>query len=238
MSGELLRLDQVHASYGNGDVLQGVSLAAGSGRVLSLLGRNGAGKTTVLKTIMGVLRPRAGSIRFEGHDIAGASPHRIARAGLGYVPETRGIFPSLSVLENLTVAARGTGAAEGEAWTLERVFALFPRLHERRNTGGTRLSGGEQQMLAIARALLTNPRLLLLDEPTEGLAPIIIDGIEEVLRQLKSTGLAILLVEQNLPFALAFADEVAVLGKGQVRWSGTPADFAAAETVKHRWLGI
>ncbi|MGO8918122.1 MAG: ABC transporter ATP-binding protein [Stellaceae bacterium] len=238
MSKDLLRLEQVHASYGDGDVLQGVSLAAAEGRVLSLLGRNGAGKTTVLKTIMGILAPRAGSIRFAGNDIAGASPHRIARAGLGYVPETRGIFPSLSVLENLTVAAH-PGAASGAAgWTLERVFALFPRLYERRHGGGGKLSGGEQQMLAIARALLTNPLLLLLDEPTEGLAPIVVDGIEQVLRQLKSTGLAILMVEQNLPFALAFADEVAVLGKGQVRWSGTPKEFAGAEAVKQRWLGL
>jgi branched-chain amino acid transport system ATP-binding protein len=235
---DLLQLDQVHASYGNGDVLQGVSLSVASGRVLSLLGRNGAGKTTVLKTIMGILAPRAGSIRFAGSDIAGASPNRIARAGLGYVPETRGIFPSLSVLENLTVAARAGTATDGAGWSLERVFALFPRLYERRNSGGGRLSGGEQQMLAIARALLTNPLLLLLDEPTEGLAPIVVDGIEEVLRQLKSTGLTILLVEQNLPFALAFADEVAVLGKGQVRWSGSPREFARAEAVKQRWLGL
>ncbi len=238
MSAELLRLEQVHATYGDGDVLQAVSLAAASGRVLSLLGRNGAGKTTVLKTIMGILAPRAGRIRFAGDDIAGAPPHRIARAGLGYVPETRGVFPSLSVLENLTVAARPGAMAGGSDWSLERVFALFPRLYERRHGSGGRLSGGEQQMLAIARALLTNPLLLLLDEPTEGLAPIVIDDVERVLRQLKSTGLAILLVEQNLAFALAFADEVAVLGKGQVRWSGTPAEFARAEDVKRRWLGL
>jgi branched-chain amino acid transport system ATP-binding protein len=238
VSAELLRLEQVHASYGDGDVLQGVSLAAGSGRVVSLLGRNGAGKTTVLKTIMGILAPRAGSIRFAGIDIAGAPPHRIARAGLGYVPETRGVFPSLSVLENLTVAARPAAMSGAADWSLERVFALFPRLYERRQGSGGRLSGGEQQMLAIARALLTNPLLLLLDEPTEGLAPIVIDAIEQALRQLKAMGLAILLVEQNLPFALAFADEIAVLGKGQVRWSGAPAEFAGAEDVKHRWLGL
>jgi len=238
VSAALLRLDGVHASYGDGDVLQGVSLAVAPGRVLSLLGRNGAGKTTALKTIMGILAPRAGSIRFAGDDIAGLPPHRIARAGLGYVPETRGVFPSLSVLENLTVAARAGAMPGASDWSLDRVFALFPRLHERRHGSGGRLSGGEQQMLAIARALLTNPRLLLLDEPTEGLAPIVIDSIEQVLRQLKATGLAILLVEQNLPFALAFADEVAVLGKGQVRWTGTPTEIAAAEDVKHRWLGL
>jgi branched-chain amino acid transport system ATP-binding protein len=238
MTGALLELSDVRASYGDGDVLQGVSLAVPAGCVLSLLGRNGAGKTTVLKTIMGILRPLAGSIRFAGAAIAGAPSFRIARAGLGYVPETRSIFPSLSVLENLTLAARDSAGASGERWTLERVFRLFPRLYERRHGGGGRLSGGEQQMLAIARALLTNPRLLLLDEPTEGLAPIVIAEIERVLAALKASGLAILLVEQNLPFAQAFADEVAVLGKGQVRWTGTPTDFAAAEEVKHRWLGL
>jgi branched-chain amino acid transport system ATP-binding protein len=238
MTGALLELSDVRASYGDGDVLQGVSLAVPAGCVLSLLGRNGAGKTTVLKTIMGILSPLAGSIRFAGAAIAGVPSFRIARAGLGYVPETRGVFPSLSVLENLTLAARDSAGASGERWTLERIFRLFPRLYERRHGSGGRLSGGEQQMLAIARALLTNPRLLLLDEPTEGLAPIVIAEIEAVLAALKVSGLAILLVEQNLPFALAFADEVAVLGKGQVRWTGTPTDFAAAEEVKHRWLGL
>jgi branched-chain amino acid transport system ATP-binding protein len=238
MSGPLLELIDVRASYGDGDVLQGVSLAVPAGRVLSLLGRNGAGKTTVLKTIMGINRPLAGSIRFAGAAIAGAPSFRIARAGLGYVPDTRGIFPSLSVLENLTLAARNGAGATGERWTLERVFRLFPRLYERRHGGGGRLSGGEQQMLAIARALLTNPLLLLLDEPTEGLAPIVIAEIETVLTELKSLGLAIVLVEQNLPFALAFADDLAVLGKGQVRWTGTPAEFAPAQEVKRRWLGL
>ena len=238
MSGPLLELIDVRASYGDGDVLQGVSLAVPAGCVLSLLGRNGAGKTTVLKTIMGILRPLAGSIRFAGAAIAGAPSFRIARAGLGYVPETRSIFPSLSVLENLTLAARDSAGASGERWTLERVFRLFPRLYERRHGGGGRLSGGEQQMLAIARALLTNPLLLLLDEPTEGLAPIVIAEIETVLTELKSLGLAIVLVEQNLPFALAFADDLAVLGKGQVRWTGTPAEFAPAQEVKRRWLGL
>jgi branched-chain amino acid transport system ATP-binding protein len=238
VSDALLRLDDVRASYGDGDVLQGVTLAVPAGRVLSLLGRNGAGKTTLLKTVMGIIVPSAGSISFAGAAIAGAAPFRIARAGLGYVPETRGIFPSLSVLENLTLAARDGAQPAGERWTLARVFELFPRLNERRHGGGGKLSGGEQQMLAIARALLTNPRLLLLDEPTEGLAPIVIAEIEAVLARLKASGLAILLVEQNLPFALAFADAVAVLGKGQVRWTGAPADFAAADEVKHRWLGL
>jgi branched-chain amino acid transport system ATP-binding protein len=224
MSETLLSLENVRASYGDGDVLQGVSLAIERGRVLALLGRNGAGKTTTLKTIMGILAPSAGSIRFAGRAIGGEAPFRIARAGLGYVPETRGVFPSLSVLENLTLATRAGDAAPGERWSLARVFQLFPCLKERRASGGGKLSGGEQQMLAIARCLLTNPRLLLLDEPTEGLAPIVIDEITRVLATLKASGLAMLLVEQDLSFALALADDVAVLGKGQLRWQGTPAN--------------
>jgi branched-chain amino acid transport system ATP-binding protein len=232
----LLHLDDVHSYYGDSHILHGVSLAVTPGRVLTLLGRNGAGKTTVLKSIIGVVRPRSGRIVFAGGEIAGQASYRIARGGIGYVPETRGIFPSLTVLENLTLAARRSPAANG--WTLERVYALFPRLAERRASGGATLSGGEQQMLSIARALLTNPRLLLLDEPTEGLAPLIVAEIEAVLSGLKAEGLAILLVEQKLDFALAFADAIAVLGKGRIRWTGTPAEFAAADEVKHAWLGV
>jgi branched-chain amino acid transport system ATP-binding protein len=231
----LLSLHDIHAHYGASHILQGVSLEVPAGRVVSLVGRNGAGKTTTLKSVMGIVPVRDGDIRFDGVAIVGWSPHRIARAGIGYVPETRGIFPSLSVMENLTLAARGAGDA---GWTLDRIFALFPRLHERRQSGGGKLSGGEQQMLAIARALLTNPRLLLLDEPTEGLAPLVIKEIEAVLARLKGTDLAILLVEQRLDFALAFADEVVVLGKGRVRWNGSPANFAAADGMKREWLGL
>ncbi len=236
MTTPLLQLDDVNSYYGDSHILHGVSLAVAPGRVLTLLGRNGAGKTTTLKSIIGIVRPRTGRVVFAGNDMTGQSSYRIARSGIGYVPETRGIFPSLSVLENLTLAARRAPTANG--WTLERVYALFPRLAERRASGGATLSGGEQQMLSMARALLTNPRLLLLDEPTEGLAPLIVAEIEAVLARLKGEGLAILLVEQNLGFALAFADEIAVLGKGQIRWNGTPAEFATAEAVKHSWLGL
>jgi branched-chain amino acid transport system ATP-binding protein len=232
----LLRLEDVHSYYGESHILHGVSLEVAPGRVLTLLGRNGAGKTTVLKSIIGIVRPRSGRILFAGGEIAGQASYRVARSGIGYVPETRGIFPSLSVVENLTLAARRSPAANG--WTLERVYALFPRLAERRASGGATLSGGEQQMLSMARALLTNPRLLLLDEPTEGLAPLIVAEIEAVLTGLKTEGLSILLVEQKLDFALAFADEIAVLGKGQIRWTGTPSEFAAAEDIKHAWLGV
>jgi branched-chain amino acid transport system ATP-binding protein len=228
----LLALRGVDAYYGASHVLQGVSLTLERGRVLTLLGRNGAGKTTTLKATMGIVRAARGEVRVDDVDLAGVTPHAMARAGLAYVPETRGVFPSLTVEENLTLAARGEG------WNLARVYALFPRLAERRRAGGGRLSGGEQQMLAIARALLTNPRVLLLDEPTEGLAPVVVDEIERVLARLKEEGLSILLVEQNLDFALAFADDVAVLGKGQVRWEGPAAAFAAEEAVKREWLGL
>jgi branched-chain amino acid transport system ATP-binding protein len=237
MSETLLRLEAGQAFYGESHVLQGVSLELARGEVLSLLGRNGAGKTTTLKTVMGILRARGGTIRFGGEPIADLAPYRIARLGIGYVPETRGIFPSLSVAENLDLGAR-PGVDGGSAWTRERVFELFPRLHERRESGGGKLSGGEQQMLSIARALLTNPRLLILDEPTEGLAPVVVEEIEAVLRRLKTEGLSILLVEQNLGFALAFADRAAVLGKGRVRWTGTPAEFERADEIRHRWLGL
>jgi branched-chain amino acid transport system ATP-binding protein len=236
MSAPLLQLDGVNAYYGDSHILHGVSLTVAPGQILTLLGRNGAGKTTALKSIIGIVKPRSGRVSFAGSEITHLSSYRIARAGIGYVPETRGIFPSLSVLENLTLAARGAQVANG--WTLERVYALFPRLAERRASGGATLSGGEQQMLSMARALLTNPRLLLLDEPTEGLAPLVVAEIETVLGRLKDEGLTILLVEQNLAFALAFADQVALLGKGQIRWTGSPRDFAAAESVKHTWLGL
>jgi branched-chain amino acid transport system ATP-binding protein len=231
MSGALV-VEDLHAHYGESHVVQGLSFALPPGRVLSLLGRNGAGKTTTLKSVMGIVPPRRGRVRLGGRDLTGAPPHEAARAGLGYVPETRGIFPSLSVEENLTLAARGAG------WTLGRVYELFPRLAERRRSGGALLSGGEQQMLSIARALLTNPAVLLLDEPTEGLAPVVVDEIERVLRRLKGEGMAILLVEQRLDFALAFADEVLVIGKGQARWRGAPAAFAEAEEVRRQWLGF
>jgi branched-chain amino acid transport system ATP-binding protein len=228
-----LALRDVDAYYGASHVLQGVSLTLRRGRVLGLLGRNGAGKTTTLKAIMGIVRVARGEVRVEDIDLAGAAPHARARAGLGYVPETRGIFPSLTVEENLTLAARGAG------WSLARIYELFPRLAERRRAGGGRLSGGEQQMLSIARALLTNPRVLLLDEPTEGLAPVVIDEVERILLRLKEEeGLSILLVEQKLDFALAFADDVVVLGKGRVRWQGTAAAFAAEAAVKRAWLGL
>ncbi len=229
----MLTLEGLHGFYGQSHILQGVDLEVPEGKVVGLLGRNGAGKTTTLKAIMGVVATR-GSVRWQGREIGGLSPHRIARLGIAYMPETRGIFPSLSVLENLSLIA---GRRPGP-FTLERVFELFPRLHERRANGGTQLSGGEQQMLAIARALLWNPDLLLLDEPTEGLAPIIVAEIQQHLHRLKETGMTVLLVEQNFRFATELADEVYVLGRGQVRWHGTSAALQEESEVQHRWLGV
>jgi len=229
----LLAVEDLHSYYDASHVLQGIDLTVEAGRVVAVLGRNGAGKTTLLKSIMGIVPPRRGRVRIGDTELAGAPPHRIARAGLGYVPETRGIFPSLAVVENLTLAAR-----PGAAWTLERVWHNFPALAARRHAGGGALSGGEQQQLAIARALMTGPRVLLLDEPTEGLAPLAIEAIERILVELKADGATILLVEQNLAVATRLADDIVVLGKGRIRWRGDARAFAAAEAVKHSWLGI
>lgn len=232
-AGALLEVENIHTYYGASHVLHGISLAVESGSTVALMGRNGAGKTTIMRSIMGLTPPRQGSVRFRGDRIAGEKTYAIARRGLALVPETRGIFPSLSVFEHLTIAAR-----EGGAWDLARVFRAFPRLEERRANMGAHLSGGEQQMLSIARALMTNPVLLLLDEPGEGLAPIIVQEIHGILRQLKSEGITMLLVEKNFGLATSVADVVYVIGKGTVRWSGRPADLRAAEDVKSTWLGV
>ena len=230
----MLVVDTIHTYYGASHILHGVSLNVAEGAVVALLGRNGAGKTTTLRSVMGLTPPRRGSIRFNGADMAGKKPHMMARLGVSYMPETRGILSSLSVLENLTLAQ---GRRSGP-WTLERVFELFPGLYERRSNGGSQLSGGEQQMLAIARALLLNPALLILDEPTEGLAPIIVRDIMERLKTVKQDGMTILLVEQNFHFATRLADHVYVLGKGAVQWSGSAADILAESSVQKTWLGV
>ena len=228
----LLALDAVDAYYDQSHVLQSLSMEVGSGTVVALLGRNGAGKSTTLKTIMGIVPARSGRIRFDATDIAGLATHRVARLGIAYVPEDRGVFASLTVHEHLTLASVRGG------WPPGRIYEAFPRLAERRDHRGTQLSGGEQQMLSIARALTVAPRLLILDEPTEGLAPVIVEEIAAIAQQLKAQGLTMLLVEQNYPFAARIADRVYVLGKGRVRWEGTPADLDGDEHVKHTWLGI
>jgi branched-chain amino acid transport system ATP-binding protein len=217
-------------------ILQGVSFEVPEGSVVSLLGRNGAGKTTTLRSIMRLTPPRRGRVRFGGRSLDRLAPHRIACAGIALVHETRGIFPSLTVRENLEIASRKPD--QGMGWTLERAFALFPRLRERERQGGTTLSGGEQQMLAIARALVANPRLILMDEPTEGLAPIIVAEIRRVLEGLKAEGVTMLLVEQNFALATALADHNVVIGKGQVRWQGPSGALRQASDVTGTWLGV
>jgi len=233
----MLEIDDLHTGYGETRVLYGVSLSVRAGEVVAVLGRNGVGKTTLLKTIMGLLGPARGRILFAGREIDGARPYEIVRAGIAYVPETRDIFPSLSVEENLTLALTLRAGRAG-TWTLARVFEMFPRLHERRANGGAQLSGGEQQMLAIARALLLNPQLLILDEPTEGLAPIVIGQIHDHLSALRDDRLTILLVEQNFGFATSLADRCFVLGRGLVQWSGSAPDIRADKAAQSRWLGV
>jgi branched-chain amino acid transport system ATP-binding protein len=233
----MLDVTGLNAGYGETQVLYGLSVSAKPGRVLAILGRNGAGKSTTLKTIMGLLPAQAGEIRFDGKAISGAKPYDIARAGIAYVPETRDIFPSLTVRENLELAAHRFPCAQG-GWTIARVLDLFPRLGERMDNGGMELSGGEQQMLAIARALLMNPRLLILDEPTEGLAPIIVKLIHDKLQELRNDGLPMIIVEQNFGFATSLADDVVIVSKGQIVWTGSAAEIRADEDAQHRWLGV
>jgi branched-chain amino acid transport system ATP-binding protein len=228
----MLDVDGVHTYYGESHILHGVSLRVRAGEAVAILGRNGVGKTTLIRTIVGFTPPREGQVRLDGRPIHRWPPYRIARAGLGLVPQGRRIFAPLSVTENLLLGARpGT-------WTDGRVYDMFPRLRERAAQGGGTLSGGEQEMLAIGRALMTNARLLLLDEPSEGLAPIIVREIGRTFVRLKEEGLSILLVEQNVPLALRVADRVYVMSKGQIVYHGTPNELDASEEVKRRFLGI
>jgi branched-chain amino acid transport system ATP-binding protein len=238
----VLRVDDVHTYYGDSYVLQGVSLEVRPGTVAALLGRNGMGKTTLIRSIVGFARPRRGRVLFGDRDITRAPSHEVARLGIGLVPQGRRIFPSLTVEENLTVAARDANgsrsAGAGSPWSIGRVRELFPRLGERSAHRGNMLSGGEQQMLAIGRALMTNPRLLLMDEPSEGLAPLLVRNLGDAIVRLREEGLSILLVEQNLPMALRVADDVYVLSKGRVVYHGAPAGLAADTAVTHRYLGV
>jgi branched-chain amino acid transport system ATP-binding protein len=229
----MLSLRDVETAYGRSQVLFGVSLEIGQAEVVSLLGRNGMGKTTTVKSIMGICAPKAGAITFAGRALRGLPSYRIAQAGVGLVPEGRQIFPNLTVRENLVATAR-----RGGPWTLERVFALFPQLKERQSNYGNQLSGGEQQMLAIARALLTNPRLLILDEATEGLAPLIRHEIYRSIAQLKAEGLAILVIDKDVKALCRVADRHYVLEKGRVVWSGGTPELSANRELQSRYLGV
>ncbi len=233
----MLKVAGLQSAYGAQQVLFGVDLEVGSGEAVTLLGRNGMGKTTTINSIMGILTPGAGSVEFDGQQIAGARAFRIAQAGLGLVPEGRQVFPNLSVRENL-VATAANRRGDQTPWTLERIYAMFPALENRSSSMGNLLSGGEQQMLAIGRALMTNPRLLILDEATEGLAPLVRDEIWECLRRIKQDGLSILVVDKNVADLIKLADRHFVIEKGRIVWSGNSKALAADAALQERYLGV
>jgi branched-chain amino acid transport system ATP-binding protein len=232
----VLTVDDVHTAYAASQVLFGVSLAIAQGECVCLLGRNGVGKTTTIRTIMGLTPPSRGSIAWRGKDITGKRPYQVARLGIGFVPEDRRIFSDLTVIDNLEIAA-GRHGGNGH-WTLERVFDLFPELRELAERRGGHLSGGQQQMLTIARTLMTNPELLLLDEPSEGLAPLVIERLKEQIARLRSQQMTILLAEQNVQFSLALADRVYILEKGRIRYEGTAESFRADPSLQQRFLAV
>jgi len=229
-----LAVRDLHAYYGESHVLQGVSFDVGAGECVAMLGRNGAGKSTTVSAIAGLLRPRGGQVQLHGRDIAGSAPHRIARAGLSLVPQGRRVFRDLTVRENLSLTAH----RRRDGWDLDRVLTLFPSLGARLEAFGDQLSGGEQQMLAIGRALMRNPRVLMLDEPSEGLAPKVIGEVGEALTALGESGLAVLLVEQNVGLATRVASRVYVMNKGTIVFAGTTAELAASTDVESRFLGV
>jgi branched-chain amino acid transport system ATP-binding protein len=232
----ILAVGEIYTAYGLSQVLFGVSLEVAAGECVCLLGRNGVGKTTTMRSIMGLTAPQQGRVVWKGRDIAGRQPYQIADLGIGFVPEDRRIFADLTVWENLDVAARSRGGTS--AWTLERVFGLFPKLRELVDRQGGFLSGGEQQMLTIARTLMGNPELLLLDEPSEGLAPLVVDHLKDQIARLKQDGLTILLAEQNVDFCLDLADRVYVLEKGHIRYEGTAASFREDESIRAQYLAL
>jgi len=235
----MLELSDVHTYYGTSHILQGLSFSVPQERCVALLGRNGAGKTTTIHSIAGLVPPRRGSIRFEGREISSLRAHRIARLGVGLVPQGRRVFPSLTVRENLTMPNRKGSTGNGaKPWGLDDVYELFPALREREGNMGNELSGGQQQMLAIARALMTNPRFLLMDEPSEGLAPVVIEQVRDTVLKLKGSGLSILLVEQNISLACAVADEVKIMNKGRIVWQGRPDELLDDKPAQHEYLGV
>jgi branched-chain amino acid transport system ATP-binding protein len=233
----LLEVRDLHVHYGKSHILHGPSLAVDAGEIVCLLGRNGVGKSTTLKSVMGLVVPTGGAVTFKGRPIAGWPPHRIARLGLGYVPEERRIFPTITVKENLLMGIK-RASGDGARWTLGRVYEFFPRLQERERQRAGSLSGGEQQMLTIGRTLMGNPGLLLVDEPTEGLAPMIVEQVERILLEIHRGGTAILLVEQSMETALALAQRVYVMSKGQIVWSGSVEDLEADAGVRRQYLEV
>jgi len=233
----MLSVRDLETFYGVSQVLFGLALDVANSEVVTLLGRNGMGKTTTINSIMGIVRPRAGSIRFDGHEVTRLPSFRTAKLGLGLVPEGRQVFPNLTVLENLVATAANRHGAS-QPWTIERIFEMFPELAARRTSMGNLLSGGEQQMLAIGRALMTNPRLLLLDEATEGLAPLIRQKIWAALARIRAGGVSILVVDKNVADLIRLADRHVIIEKGRVVWQGTSPELAAQEDIQHRYLGV
>jgi len=236
----MLKLENVNTYYGNSHVLFDVSLQVEKDEIVALLGRNGVGKTTTLGTIMGLTPPRGGNITFKGDEIAGKKPHQIAILGIGFVPEERWIFRNLTVYQNLIMGIKPgqMGKEVKDGWTIERAYASFPSLAARKNQKGEVLSGGEMQMLTMARTLMGNPELILIDEPTEGLAPIIVDKVNDVIRQISDQGATVLLVEQKLPVCLALADRIYVLSKGEIKWFGTPAELEKRDDIRKEYLEV
>ena len=236
----MIEISDIHSYYGKSHVLHGVSFELKEGELVCLLGRNGVGKSTTLKSIMGMVRPSHGGIRFEGQELVGMRPHQIARLGVGYVPEERRIFRSLTVHENLLIGMKQVkyGSVPREPWTVERVYSAFPRLRERRENKGVHLSGGEQQMLTVARTLMGNPKLILVDEPTEGLAPLIVKDVLEMLSTVRKTGVTILMVEQNFKAAVKVADRFYIMSKGLMVFQGDMSALMAAEEVRRNYLEI
>ena len=232
----MLEAQNLCAWYGAAQILFDVSLTVGEGEVVALMGRNGSGKTTTMKAIMGLVGRRAGMVRFDGQDLMRLKTFQIARLGIGWVPEDRRVFTDLTLMENLEVGRRRANGAK--AWTPERLFELFPNLAEMRARPGGRMSGGEQQMLTVARTLMGNPRLVLLDEPSEGVAPLVVERMADTIAELKKEGLAVLLSEQNLPFASAVSDRVYVLEKGHIAWTGAMRELESAESVQRQFLGV
>jgi branched-chain amino acid transport system ATP-binding protein len=230
----VLKVEEIHTYYGDSYILQGISLEVKQGEVIGILGRNGMGKTTLIRSIIGFTPPQLGRVIFQGVELTRRPPFEISRLGMSVVSQGREIFPSLNVTENLTVGFRSMA----EGWTLEKIYELFPPLKERAHHPGNRLSGGEQQMLAIGRSLMTNPSLLLMDEPTEGLSPIFVKTVGQVIRTLQRSGISILLVEQNLRFTLEHADHIHVLSRGRIVHSSSPQELDANDEIKHKFLGV
>ena len=236
----MIEVKDIHSYYGKSHILHGVSLELQKGELVCLLGRNGVGKSTTLKSIMGIVRPTHGSIRFDGKELVGGQPYQIARLGVGYVPEDRRIFKSLTVHENLLMGTQKekTSSAAERVWTIDKIYELFPNLSERRSNKGSHLSGGEQQMLTVARTLMGNPKLILVDEPTEGLAPLIVKDVLEMLSAVRQSGVTVLMVEQNFKAAIKVADRFYIMAKGQMVFEGDTAALLAAEEVRKNYLEV